>query len=68
MEQDLLVRILGLLLVILGGILLYYTITNEEKLRNSRKKENDFGANYKLITGSVILIIVGIALLWTGNY
>ena len=68
MEQDLFVRILGLFLILLGGTLLYYSIVNEEKLRNSRKKENGFGANYKRISGSVILIIVGIVLLWTGKY
>jgi len=67
MEMELLVRILGGLLLIIGGFLLYYSLTDEEKLWKGNKRDNDFGANIKLITGSLILIAIGLVLIISGK-
>ena len=60
MEMELLIRILG-------GFLLYYSMTDEGKLWKRNKRENDFGANIKLITGSLIVIAIGLVLIISGK-
>ena len=67
MGNELIIRILGGLLFIVGILLLYFLIIDEEKLKRGNKRENDFGANIKLITGSLIAIILGLFLMISGK-
>lgn len=67
MGNELIIRIIGGLLFIVGILLLYFLIIDEEKLKRENKRENDFGANIKLITGSLIAIILGLFLMISGK-
>ena len=66
--MELLIRILGGILLILGGLLFINSMNNEGKLWNRKNRDNDFGANIKFITGSLILIAVGLVLIINGKF
>jgi len=68
MELDILARMIGSFLVILGGILLYFSIADEEKLRSRKKRKKASGANFKLIAVSTLMILIGLVLIITGGW
>lgn len=65
--MELIIRIFGGILLILGSLIFYRSVTDEGKLRKGNKRENDYGANIKLITGSLMLIVIGIVLIFSGQ-
>ena len=66
--MELFIRILGGILLIIGGFMFIKSMTNEGKLWNRKNRDNDFGANIKIITGSLILIAVGLVLIISGKF
>jgi len=65
---EILVRILGVLLIAIGGYILYNSLIGEQKLWKKGKRENDYGANINIIFGGAALVFIGIVVLLSGKF